>query len=118
MGASMMTYPCYVVLSPSGWPDCLKTSEGMAVCVFTDEDLAERYCEAKRRAIRERTGEDVRDFDLIGFEHPEALLAAFHKAALDLAEKGVEGVAIDPATPQHTTRILLTTFLEDVERSL
>jgi hypothetical protein len=118
MGASVMTYPCYVVLSPSGWPDCLKTEEGMAVCVFTDEQLAGRYCEAKRRAIRQRTGEDVRDFHLIGFEHPEALLAAFHKAAPDLAEKGVEAVAIDPNDTLHVRQILLADFLEDVRRSL
>lgn len=52
MPSLLMTYPCYVVVRADGWPDCIRTPGGRALALFTDEDLAERYCKAKREALR------------------------------------------------------------------
>ena len=59
MADFLLTYPCYFVLRPNGWPDTVRTANGKALCLFTDDDLAERYCRAKRDAILARGGDAV-----------------------------------------------------------
>ena len=121
MADFLLTYPCYFVLRPNGWPDTVRTANGKALCLFTDDDLAERYCRAKRDAILARGGDKVSEFQLVGFEYAEALLANLHQNAAGFAERGIQCVAIDPADAnglQTTTLYALDDFLETVERTL
>ena len=118
----LLTYPCYFVLRPNGWPDTVRTLQGKALSLFTDDDLAERYCRAKRDAILARGGDKVSEFQLVGFEHAEALLANLLKNTAAFAERGIAYLAIDPTShasgPQSTMLIALDEFLDTVERTL
>lgn len=119
MPAFLMTYPCYVVVRENGWPDTIRTPDGRAIALFTDDDLAERYCRAKRGAILERSGQDVREFQVVGFEFAEALLGTLHQNLDSYAKRGIEYVAMDPTPGKRATMSLpLTDFLADLEESL
>lgn len=118
----LVTYPCYFVLRPSGSLDTVRTANGKALCLFTDDDLAERYCRAKWDAMRARGGPDVQSFELVGFEHAEGLLAALHQNAAALGGSDIDYVAIDPTAhasgPQSTMLIGLDDFRANLERTL
>jgi hypothetical protein len=114
----LRTYPCYFVVNAEGWPDVIRIGDEKAICLFTDLDVAEAYCKAKRNAWRDQGESDVRDFNIIGFEYAEVLLATLHKNATKYTEHGVHHVAIDPTPGKRSVRLALDEFLADLEQSL
>jgi hypothetical protein len=122
MADFLLTYPCYFVLRANGSVDTVRTASGKAVCLFTDDDLAERYCRAKRDVMRQQLGMEVNEFTLVGFQHAEGLLTNLHQNAAGFAERGVQFVAIDPTAhasgTQSTLLIGLDEFRDSLERTL